>query len=335
MMHPRCQQPRVRSLIPSAARLVCAFTLLALAPMVHARSTPVALTFDDLPGLTLQPDQAYIDRINRDIVNGLRRRGFPAIGFVNAGKIDELDPQRQVANLRRWVNAGLELGNHTFSHESPNTLGAQGYVADIARGEPAIRALLAARRQKLVWFRHPYLETGAPAAVRAQIDGWLRDHGYRVAPVTIDADDWEFAEPYDDAIARHDDAARRRIRAEYLAHTAHAIDWARASARVLFGRNIAHVILLHDTRLNADCLDALAGLLRKRHMRPAPLEQVMRDPAYRTHEAYAGNDGIDWIERWGQALDQELPWDSLEDVPKDIEQAYDRIDPDRAAVATP
>jgi hypothetical protein len=40
--------------------------------------------------------------------------------------------------------------------------------------------------------------------VKNAIDAWLAAHGYRIAPVTIDADDWEFAEPYEDALARHD-----------------------------------------------------------------------------------------------------------------------------------
>jgi peptidoglycan/xylan/chitin deacetylase (PgdA/CDA1 family) len=39
----------------------------------------------------------------------------------------------------------MDLGNHTFSHESPNDLGAQGYIDDIAKGEPVTRELLAAR----------------------------------------------------------------------------------------------------------------------------------------------------------------------------------------------
>jgi hypothetical protein len=35
-------------------------------------------------------------------------------------------------------------------------------IADIAKGEPVTRALLAERGRKLGWFRHPYLETGTP-----------------------------------------------------------------------------------------------------------------------------------------------------------------------------
>jgi peptidoglycan/xylan/chitin deacetylase (PgdA/CDA1 family) len=300
---------------------------LVLSPM--ARAGTVALTFDDLPGLTILHDQPYIDHFNQTLLRKLRHNHFPAIGFVNEGKLDELIRERQVANLKRWLDAGMDLGNHTFSHESPNDIGARAYVADIVRGEPVTRALLKEHGKELRWFRHPYLETGSPAPVRQEIDEWLQGHGYRVAPVTIDADDWEFAEPYDDAVARHDGARRRRIRAEYLAYTALRIRWSLASARVLFGRDIAHVMLLHDTRLNADTLNDLARMLRRFDLRAVPLDEAMRDPAYRSIDTYAGKDGLNWLERWALVMHKDLPSAGDVDPPKEIQQDYDKVDNDR------
>ena len=46
----------------------------------------VALTFDDLPGLTLFDDQPSTDWLNARLLAGLKKHHFPAIGFVNAGK---------------------------------------------------------------------------------------------------------------------------------------------------------------------------------------------------------------------------------------------------------
>lgn len=136
-------------------------------------------------------------------------------------------------------------GTHTYSHESPNALGAEAYIADIVRGEPVTTGLLRPYGRRLRWFRHPYLETGFPASVKRTIDGW------------------EFAEPYDDAIARKDNADQRRIKAEYLAYTASRIEWSIRSGRVLFRRDIAQVMLLHCTRFNADSIDDLAALFRR------------------------------------------------------------------------
>jgi peptidoglycan/xylan/chitin deacetylase (PgdA/CDA1 family) len=295
----------------------------------RTRHATIALTFDDLPALTIIKNQGYVNDLNAALLRGLRRHGIPATGFVNESKLDDLDRPQQIDVLKHWLDAGMDLGNHTFSHQSPNSLGAAAYIADIARGEPVTRELLEARHRRIGWFRHPYLETGTPGAVKQEIDAWLSAHGYRVAPVTIDADDWEFAEPYDDAIARHDEAKRKRIKELYLAHSTTTIRWYRGAALGLFGRDIAYVMLLHATRLNADSIDDLAAMLKREHLRPVTLSQAMKDPAYRTADPYTGKEGIEWMERWSMALHKALPWSSFRDVPKEIETAYDRVDHDR------
>ncbi len=289
----------------------------------------IALTFDDLPALTILKDQASVNYLNTKLLKGLKRHKIPAIGFVNESKLDELDRPQQIRILERWLDASMDLGNHTFSHESPNILGAASYTADIARGEPVTRGLLAAKHRRIGWFRHPYLETGTPEAVKREINDWLRAHGYRIAPVTIDANDWEFAEPYEDAVARQDDTRRKHIRAVYLDYTAKSLRWYRSAARALFGRDIAYVMLLHATRLNADSIDELARILKREQLTSVTLEQAMNDPAYRTTDPYAGKDGIEWLERWSMSLHKDLPWNTYLEVPKEIEQAYDKVDSDR------
>lgn len=314
-------------------RLIIAMAaLIGWAPsMAVAAQGTVALTFDDLPGLTLLRSQPYIDYANDMILRGLKAHHFPAIGFVNEGKLDEpeLDRTRQIANLRKWRDAGMMLGNHTFSHESPNGIGAPAYIADIERGEPVTRGLLAEKHRRLDWFRHPYLETGMPRAEKARIDDWLEDHHYRIAPVTMEASDWMFAEPYDDAIARQNPAHAAEIKAAYLAYTDRMIGWYKRAGERLLGHQIPYVMLLHVTRLNADSMDDLAKLLRRHDLKPVSLETAMKDPAYAIHDPYVGPDGIDWLERWSHELRRSLPWDDFADPPADIQAEYQKIDPDR------
>lgn len=294
-----------------------------------ARTSKIALTFDDLPALSIIPNQAYVDYLNVTILRGLKRHHFPATGFVNEGKLDELQRDHQIANLRRWLDAGMDLGNHTFSHESPNDLGAEKYIADIERGEPVTKGLMLDYHRHFRWFRHPYLETGFPAAVKDMIDDWLADHGYRIAPVTVDADDWEFAEPYDAAIAQHDVKQQQEIKSQYLAYTAKRIEWSLKSGRILFGRDIAQVMLLHCTRLNADTLDNLASIFRRLHLKPVSLDEAMRDRAYAVQDHYVSKDGVNWLERWADRMHKNLPEAGDEDPPADIQAAYDRVDNDR------
>jgi peptidoglycan/xylan/chitin deacetylase (PgdA/CDA1 family) len=130
--------PAVRA-APNAHALPNVLPNAAAKPAPQAPARPprgtIALTFDDLPGLTQLNSQPYVDYINVMILRGLRHYHFPATGFVNEGKL-ALDRPRQIANLRRWLDAGMDLGNHTFSHNSPNQIG----------GGPILRTSRAASR---------------------------------------------------------------------------------------------------------------------------------------------------------------------------------------------
>ena len=291
----------------------------------------IALTFDDLPGLTILDDQAYVTYFNRMILRGLKRHHFPAIGFVNEGKLDDLDRPRQIAVLRAWLDAGMELGNHTFSHDDPDEVGAKGYTDDIARGEVVTKALLTQHHMTERYFRHPYLKTGSTLAAKQFIDAWLAHHGYRIAPITMDADDWEFAEPYDYAVSHQDAPMQAHIKAEYLAHTDAMIQWYRRASQVLIHRDIPYVILLHSTRLNADSFEDLAAMLKRNRLKPVTLERALADPAYLTHDPYVGPDGMDWMDRWALELHRALPKNEKADPPRDIQEAYDRVDNDRCS----
>ena len=321
----------VRAAAASARLMLAALMLAPLAAgLAQAKTAPtgaVALTFDDLPGLSIIPNEHYVESYNARLLARLKHHHVPASGFVNEGKFDEMNRAHQIAILRRWLDAGMDAGNHTFSHASPNELGADGYIADISKGEPITKAMLAQHGKTMRWFRHPYLETGTPAAVKDKIDGWLAAHGYRIAPVTLDADDWEFAEPYDDAVAHDDRARARQIQDEYLDHTKQMIAWYKRASEAVFGRPIPLVMLMHDTRLNADSIEAVLKLLHDADLRPVSLDTAMADPAYLTPDATSGKEGIDWVERWSDTLHKALPWDSYHDVPKDIAEDYDRVDP--------
>ncbi|WP_443750993.1 polysaccharide deacetylase family protein [Asticcacaulis solisilvae] len=303
---------------------------LLLAPPLSARAgDTVALTFDDLPGLTLHNSQPYVNDANARLLDGLKRHGFPAIGFVNEGKIADMDRTQQTALLEDWVAAGFDLGNHTYSHESPNKLSARAYTADILKGERVIRPLLESHGKTLTWFRYPYLETGPTKKKKTDIEAWLKDHNYRIAPVTMENSDWMFSEPYDDAVTRKNARRVAKIRAEYLAYTDRTLTLYQKAGRALFGRDMAYVMLLHDTRLNADCIDDLADILKRHDLGVVTLEQAMADPAYQTPDTYVGKDGLEWLERWSRGLNKDLPWDDFKDPPKDIQTAYTRLDTDR------
>jgi peptidoglycan/xylan/chitin deacetylase (PgdA/CDA1 family) len=269
-----------------AVSLIC----LAVALPLAAQRT-VAITFDDLPDINSDVHPVAIERaINAKLLAALKRNDLPAIGFVNEEQLED------DSVLQLWLAAGCELGNHTFAHSDFDAVTVEAAEDDILKGEAITRPLLASHNQPLVWFRHPFLDTGKTIDDRNAIDAFLTAHGYRVAPVTIDDSDWVYAYAYEKAPP----LVRPIIRNSYVRYLDRRFRFAEELSRRVFGREIAQVLLLHDSALNADAFDEVAAMMRQRGYRGVTLDEALRDPAYATREEWAGG-GVGWLERWGVA----------------------------------
>ena len=107
--------------------------LLIAVPHLHTRAVErsIAITFDDLPGTgagVAVNDSSGLEALSRQLLTAVRRHDIPAIGFVNeAGLLPDgpaEDLARRVGVLRQWLDAGLELGNHTYSHPNLSQISA-------------------------------------------------------------------------------------------------------------------------------------------------------------------------------------------------------------------
>src|SRR3984957_10556505 len=82
----------------------------------------IAVTVDDLPGAIPGNDFAMGDlkelqKINHAIPAILKSHHAWAIGFVNERKLQvQGERDARAGLLQMWLEAGLALGNHTFSH---------------------------------------------------------------------------------------------------------------------------------------------------------------------------------------------------------------------------
>jgi peptidoglycan-N-acetylglucosamine deacetylase len=293
--------------------------LASCAAIAPARAEKVALTFDDLPVYGPRGSIEEARTRTDQLLAALHRNHIPAIGFVNEIQLTGDDHDQRVALLSRWLDAGMQLGNHSYSHLSLSKTPVDAYIADVARGEMVTSGLLARRGEEERWYRYPYLETGTTIDTRNRFEGWLEDHGYRVAPVTMENSDWAFADRYDAALASHDEERAQAIRAEYLAYSAAVIPWYREAARQLLGRRPAFVFLLHASRLNAASIDDLARILRRQDLHPVTLDEATKDPAYQIQDRYLGGQGVEWLTRWSLTLHKDLPWKSFPHVPPDID----------------
>lgn len=306
-------------------KLALCLALLAAGAATPALAEDVALTFDDLPTMALSPATDYAQVTTKDLLAGLRRHHFPAIGFVNESKLEAKDKPERIALLKAWLDAGMDLGNHTYDHPHFST-DAAGEIADTAKGEVVTRALLAERGRAPHWFRHPFLETGASDEARKTFEDWLAAHGYRVAPVSMENSDWLFAMPYDEAVLKGDLAEAARIQKAYLDFTAQIVAWYRQAALDVLGRRPKFVFLLHATRLNAESIDGLAAILKANDLKPVTLERAMSDPAYAMSEDAVGANGNQWVTRWALSLHKDMPWKTLPTPPADIAAIDNRLE---------
>lgn len=295
------------------ARRLIAFAALVAAVPAHAGE--VALTFDDLPVFDAVAATAEATAITRKLLAGLRRAHLPATGFVNEIKLEGADRPQRIALLARWLDAGMDLGNHSYSHLAFDDTPVDDYIADVAKGETVTRMLLAARGRSERWYRHPYLQTGPTPEARARFEAWLAVHGYRIAPVSMENSDWQFADRYEDALARRDARGAAQVRRDYLDYTDRIVTWYRLAAIALLGREPAFVFLLHASRLNADSIGALSAILARDGLKAVTLDRAMADPAYGIADSYAGPNGDQWLTRWARTLGRPLPWASLPHVP--------------------
>jgi peptidoglycan/xylan/chitin deacetylase (PgdA/CDA1 family) len=258
----------------------------------------VAVTFDDLPAV-VQGDRSIAThaRITEGLLRQIAAHGVPAIGFVNEDKLltDGRVDERRVDLLRRWAGAGLELGNHGYSHLDFHATPTDAYIADVARGDSATRVVLAEVGMRPRFFRHPFLHTGRTLDDRRRFEASLADRGYRVAPVTIDNYDYLFAAAYDRAPA---DSVRRRVADEYLRYMEAVAEYYERQSTALLGREIPQVLLLHANRLNAEHFGRLAEMYARRGYAFVTLERALGDPAYASEDTYTGQAGITWLHRW-------------------------------------
>lgn len=291
---------------------LCALPLLLLSLAVHAAEVDrrIAVTIDDLPWArvdTILP--ADLQTRHAALMAQLRQADVPVVGFVNENKL-EVDGQVQPARvqmLRDWLDAGYGLGNHTYSHMDLNAQGVAAFQQDFLRGEQVLRPLLAERGQRPQWMRHPYLRAGRTAEDRAAMDGFFRDHGYRVAPVTVDNGEWVWAFAYANVMNEQPPSAAReatlaQLRKGYVPYMLNKLDYYERQSQALLGYALPQVWLMHANELNAATFAELVAATRRRGYRFITLEEAMRDPAYaRGAEGYNGRYGPSWLHRWAMA----------------------------------
>ncbi|WP_412061101.1 polysaccharide deacetylase family protein [Rubrivirga sp. IMCC45206] len=258
----------------------------------------IALTVDDLP-VGRRHALAHDQRVTRGLLAQIAQADVPAIGFVNEGKLDVAgERDAREAMLQAWVDAGHDLGNHTYDHPSLFNTPLAEFKDEVRRGNVVTNRLLAARGDSVRYFRHPFLNVGPDLETKRAFEAWLAAEGLTVAPVTHDNAEYVYALAYDRAQDAGDDALAARVADAYLAYMDTTAAYFEVLGRELFGRELAHVLLLHANALNADHLGRLVAVFRQRGYTFVTLDEALRDPVYASDDTYTGRAGMSWLQRW-------------------------------------
>ena len=272
--------------------------LIVAARCAVAQPRQLCVTVDDLPTVAYGANNHA--EITSKLIAHFQKYDIPAIGFVNEGKLypgGELRT-KEVALLRQWLDAGYELGNHTFGHKSYHRTLFSDYTADVLKGAVVTPPLSKAAGLPWRYFRHPYLHIGTRPSAYDSLAVFLTKHNYIEAPVTIDNNDFLFAKAYAIAHRKGDTALTKRIGTDYVKYMEAKVLFYEEASEKLFEREIPQVLLIHASLLNADYLDDLAEMYLRHGYEFVTLTAALQDAAYREKITKFGNYGISWIDRW-------------------------------------
>ena len=232
----------------------------------------IAFSFDDIPrhaGGFMSPEE----RVDV-LIAGMEEAGITQAGiFVTTANLENPDGQNGEEHIRAYAAAGHVIANHSYSHPSLNDLSAEDYLADLDRAEARIADL----PNKRPWFRYPFLHEGLDDR-RDAVRAGLQERGLMNAYVTVDNYDWAIDSIASNA-AREGKAMDMEALGElYVETLVDAAEFSDAIAREVLGRSPAHVLLLHETDLNALYIADLAAGLRANGWEIITMDEAFADP---------------------------------------------------------
>ncbi len=231
----------------------------------------IAITIDDLPLVASKMNtpgnqQRSTERFMK-IIQALTENKVPAIGFVIGGAIEK----GQWVFLEQFRSAGLMIGNHTYSHKNLNSMGAEQYIADVARADKVLAPLLTEPK----YFRYPYLAEGNKKTKPIVLE-YLAAHHYTVAPVTIDSKDFQFNEQLYRVPYRARESYVNKLKPRYLAYIWQQTLKAEKRAN---GQPVKQILLIHANLLNSYALNDIIQMYKQNGYKFITLTEALQNPA--------------------------------------------------------
>ena len=274
----------------------------------------LAITIDDLPqNGPLPPGVTRVD-ITRDTLAVLKKRQVPPVyGFINAKKLEGSVDGAEA--LKMWA-AAEPFGNHTYTHIDLEANTADAFEREVEQNEPTLE-LLAKPGSDWHWLRYPYLHEGDTVEKRRAVREYLTKHGYKIAQVTLDWEDYMWNNAYARCAAKNDTKSIEWLRTSYLRTASEFLDLGRAQAKLIYGHEINYVLLMHLGAYSSTIMPDALDLLKKKGFKLVTLEEAQSDPVYQGDPDIGLHDA-------GTMLDQMMQLKQIK-YPEHVEKPYKEL----------
>src|ERR1700683_5314979 len=263
----------------------------------------LAITFDDLPLNGELPPGVTRPQTAANVLAILRKRHVPPVyGFINAKRLEGSADGAEA--LKLWA-AAEPFGNHTYSHMDLEQNSVEAYERDMAENEPVLELL--GRKDDWHWLRYPYLHEGDTVEKRRAIRAYLKAHGYRIAQVTLDWEDYLWNTAYARCVAKGDRQSIEWLHSSYLSTASEFLDLGREQAKLIYGRDINYVLLMHLGAYSSTILPDALDLLKKKGFKLVTLEEAESDAAYDGDPDVGLHDAGTLLDQWMQVKQIKYP----------------------------
>jgi peptidoglycan/xylan/chitin deacetylase (PgdA/CDA1 family) len=196
--------------------------------------------------------------------------------FVCGMRVDEVDGTKLLSS---WDEASHLICNHSYSHK---LYGERTSYADFAADFLKNEKVIAPYRNRTTLFRYPFLKEGDTADKRDRFRALLKERGYRVGHVTIDASDWYVSQRFVDRLSKEPNAPIAPYRDYMIAHLLDRAAFYRQLALDVLDRDIRHTILLHFNPLNAFVLPDVMTAFETAGWQWIDASLAFEDPIFRS-----------------------------------------------------
>ncbi|MBA2709605.1 MAG: polysaccharide deacetylase family protein [Tatlockia sp.] len=252
----------------------------------------LAITIDDLPFVGASKN-FHLDMI----LNTIKTNEVPATGFIIAGQVEP----RNWEMLQKFREAGIGLGNHTFSHRNLNMVNSDTYIQEIEEADRILKPVLS----KPKYFRFPYLAM-SKGEKKTKILDFLASKHYRIAPITIDSKDFIFNQLLMAVPEKQRRDFLKVLKPCYLNFIWQQTLIAEEISRSARKPDRAQILLIHANLLNAYVLGDIINLYKQNNYNFVSLNDALETKKPReTPKAYVRADEFPG----SSIIDEFIDWD--------------------------